>query len=108
MLKIIPAAILLGISVLVFVLGIRSFIGKGFLLNNAYLYASKHERETMDKRSYYRQSAVVFLMISIVFALNGLELILQTGWLTYLAITTIMIAIIYAIASSALIERRKK
>ena len=31
------------------------FKEKGFLLNNAYLFASKEEREEMDKKSHYRQ-----------------------------------------------------
>ena len=106
--EIIAAAILWGMAVLAFVLSIRTFNGKGFLLNNAYLYASKKERESMDKKPYYRQSAVVFLLISIVFALNGFETILQIGWLSYIAIATIVITAIYAIASSVAIERNKK
>ena len=46
-----------------FIVSVRSFKEKGFLFNNAYLYASKEERATMDKKPHYRQSAVVFLMI---------------------------------------------
>lgn len=46
-----------------FIVSFRSFKEKGFLFNNAYLYASKEERATMDKKPHYRQSAVVFLMI---------------------------------------------
>ena len=32
--------------------GIRLFFERGFLLNNAYLYASKDERKTMNKKPY--------------------------------------------------------
>lgn len=106
--EIIAAGILFGVAVFAFILSIRSFKEKGFLLNNAYLYASKQERESMDKRPYYRQSAVVFLLISIVFMLNGFETIFHTGWLSFIAITTIVITIIWAIVSSILIEKQKK
>lgn len=30
------------------------FRNKGFLFNNSYIYASKQERETMDKKPHYR------------------------------------------------------
>lgn len=106
--NIIVAVILWGISLLAFVLSIRSFHGKGFLLNNAYLYASKQEREAMDKKPYYRQSAVVFLLISVVFLLNGFEILFQVGWLSRIAITVIIITVIYAVVSSILIEKRNK
>ena len=45
------------------VLGIRQLLEKGYLLNNAWIYASKEEREKMNKRPYYRQSGICFLMI---------------------------------------------
>ena len=38
------------------VLSACSFMEKGYLLNNQYLNASKEERESMDKRPYYRQT----------------------------------------------------
>ena len=105
--EIIVAGILFGVAIFAFILSIRSFKRKGFLLNNAYLYASKQERESMNKKPYYRQSAVVFLLISIVFTLNGFEIIFHTGWLSFIAITAIVITIIYAIVSSILIEKQK-
>ena len=49
------------------IISIRSFQNKGFLFNNAFIYASKTERETMDKKPYYRQSAIVFLFLCFVF-----------------------------------------
>ena len=106
--EIISAGILFGAAAFAFILSARSFNGKGFLLNNAYLHASKQEREEMDKKPYYHQSAVVFLLISIVFVINGFEVIFRIGWLSYIAITTIIITVIYAIISSILIENRNK
>ena len=104
----IAAGVLFLLAIFAIVLSIRSFCEKGFLLNNSYLYASKQERKTIDKRPYYRQSAVVFLLICFVFVLNGFDVVFQVGWLSYIAITVIIITVIYAILSSVLIEKRKK
>ena len=92
----------------VFIVSFRSFKEKGFLFNNAYLYASKEERATMDKKPHYRQSAVVFLMIGIIFLLNAMSSFSTNSWFSYMAIVVALIAIIYAIVSSVMIERHKK
>ncbi len=91
-----------------FIISYFSFREKGFLFNNAYLYASKEERATMDKKPHYRQSAVVFLMIGIIFLLNAMSSFWTNSWFSYMAIVVALIAIIYAIVSSVMIERHKK
>ena len=91
-----------------FIVSFRSFKEKGFLFNNAYLYASKEERATMDKKPHYRQSAIVFLMIGIVFLLIAISVFCINRWIRYIAIAVAIIAIIYAIVSSVMIERHKK
>ena len=102
-------AIVLGIvSIVCFVFSFLQFHEKGFLFNNAYIYASKQERETMDKTPHYKQSGVVFLMIGIGFAINAVDAILKSGWLFYLIIAIAIIAIVYAIVSSIIIERKEK
>ena len=101
--------IVLGImSIACFVLSYLQFNEKGFLFNNAYIYASKQEREVMDKKPHYRQSGIVFLLLGIIFAINAVDVILKTGWLFYIVIVISVIAIIYAIASSVIIEKNKK
>lgn len=106
-------AIILGIiysvlSIGAFVISAFSFKEKGFLFNNAYLYASKEERATMDKKPHYRQSAVVFLMIGIMFLLNAVSVFLVNSWINYITIVIAIITIIYAIVSSVAIEKSKK
>ena len=91
-----------------FIISFFSFREKGFLFNNAYLYASKEERATMDKKPHYRQSAVVFLMIGIIFLLEAMSSFWTNSWFSYMAIAVAIIAIIYAIVSSVMIERHKK
>ena len=105
---IVVAIVLIAVSLLVFVLSIRSFLEKGFLLNNAYLYASKKQREEMNKKPYYRQSAVVFFMIGIVFLLIAAAILLDNFRFTYIADAVIVLLLIYAIVSSIAIEKRKK
>lgn len=97
---IVMAVILFLISAASFVTAYFQFHEKGFLLNNAYLYASDEERRRMDKKPFYRQSAIVFTFIGVAFLLNGLELILKTGWLFYVVLLALLIAIVYAIVSS--------
>ena len=91
-----------------FIVSFRSFKEKGFLFNNAYLYASKEERATIDKKPHYRQSAIVFLMIGIIFLLHAMSSLWTNSWFSYMAIVFALIAIIYAIVSSVMIERHKK
>ena len=54
-------AIVLGIVAIVcYVFSYLQFNEKGFLFNNAYIYASKEERKVMDKKPHYKQSGIVF------------------------------------------------
>ena len=98
--EIIGAGILFLISALAFLLSIRSFQEKGFLLNNAYLYASRQERETMDKKPHYRQSAIVFLLLGCIFLLNGLQVLLNAPWIFYAVMVLVIVTLGYAIVSS--------
>lgn len=54
------------------------------LRNNACLYAAPEERETMDKKPSYRQSGVVLLLLSGVFAVNGLAIVLKNRKIEFL------------------------
>ena len=105
---IIVAIVLLIAALFMFVLSIRSFMGKGFLFNNAYIYASQKERETMNKKPYYRQTAIIFFFLGIVFLTLGFAILLGIGWMTYIAEGIILIMLIYAIVSSIVIEKGKR
>lgn len=106
--KIITATVLFGISLFAFILSARSFMEKGFLLNNAYIYASKKERESMNKKPHYRQSAIVFSFIGLIFLLNGFSVVFEADIIFYVVIALSLIAILYAVISDVLIERNKK
>lgn len=82
--------------------------GKGFLFHNAYLWASQAERRTMDKKPYYRQSAVVFALVGTAILLLGLWVLFDLMWLGCLFYVVIVIALVYAVVSSVRIEKKKK
>ena len=105
---IIAGGLCLVLAIVAFIISFFSFREKGFLFNNAYLYASKEERATMDKKPHYRQSAIVFLLIGIVFLLSAISVFFINRWIHYIAIAVAITAIIYAIVSSVMIERHKK
>jgi len=80
----------------------------GPLMNNAYLYASKAERMSMDKTPYYRQSAVVFFSLGIIFTLNTIDSLLRTTWMIYLEIPMAIAVLVYAVVSTIRIEKKKQ
>lgn len=87
---------------------VRQFTEKGFLFNNAFIYATKEARAKMDKKPYYRQSAIVFLLLSAVFVVLGLSVVLQIWKLQLLELPLLIGALVYAIISTIRIEARKK
>lgn len=105
--EIIIAGFLFLISIGVFVMSIRSFMEKGFLFNNAYIYASKEERKKMDKKPHYRQSAIVFLLLGVSFLLLGIMTLTDALWLLYVVIGIAALTIIYAFVSGVRMENKK-
>lgn len=81
---------------------------KGFLFNNAYIYASPDERRRMNKTPYYKQSAIVFLGIGIIFFLSALNIIISLNWLLFIIISLAVLLVIYAIISSIHIAQKDK
>ncbi|MBO3443491.1 DUF3784 domain-containing protein [Clostridium sp. CCUG 7971] len=106
--NIIITCIVFIVSLVMFIISFRSFKEKGFLFNNAYLYASKEERSNMDKKPHYRQSGIVFLLLGVVFLANVLETIFKIKWFFYIKMACVFIAITYATVSSVMISMKKK
>lgn len=94
-------AVIFGVLALVsFVISVMQFREKGFLFNNAYIWASRQERETMDKKPHYRQSGIAFALITAIFFFMALECVLLTGWLWLMVFLPAAALLVYAIASS--------
>jgi len=104
----VAASILFALSIFLFFLSVRSFMEKGFLFNNAYIYAPKQEREKMNKKPHYRQSAIVFLLLGLSFLLNALSVLLKVNWFSYIGIAVVILTLVYAIVSSITIEKSNK
>ncbi len=106
--EIITVIVVFVIAVVLAVISYRSFKNRGFLFNNAYLFASKEERETMDKKPHYKQSAIVFLLLSVVFIVIGLSIVFNDSRINLIEIPLIIGVLVYAIISSIQISRNEK
>ena len=106
--ELITAILVFVIAGVLMVLSILHFMERGFLLNNAYIYASKEKRMTMNKKPHYRQSAISFCLLSIAFVISGLSIILNNYTLEMLIIPVIVGAIVYAVVSSVLIAKKEQ
>ena len=106
--ELITLIIVLFLTGVLLLLSIRSFLQRGLLLNNAYLYASKEERETMNKKPYYKQSAIVFCILSVVFLVIGLSIVVHEDKILLLEIPLTLGAITYAIVSTVQINKQKE
>ena len=93
-------------ALLFLIMSILQFLEKGFLLNNAYIYAPKKERETMNKKPHYRQSAIVFLMLSVEFFIMAVDVVIEFKPLLYLHFIIFTAVIVYAIFSSIKLSKK--
>lgn len=103
---------LVALAIGVFVISYLQFQERGYLFNNAYLWASKEERRQMDenkerKKPHYRQSGFTFLFLGTGFFALAIYSVTYWTW-PYITFWSLMIiAAIYAVISSIQIERRK-
>ena len=89
-------------------LGTTQLLQKGKPINNAYLYANEEERRAMDWRPYFRQSGIVFLMLGLQFLMLGFFCISRLSVFLIAEFLLLGTVVIYAVASSILIEKNKK
>lgn len=95
-------------SLCCFVIRVLQFNQKGWLFNNTYIYASKEEKETMDKTHYYRQSAVVFALLTGMFFIIVMGVVFKKEWLFVVEGIFLVVTVIYAVLSSITIAKQKK
>lgn len=98
---------LLGILMVVsYVLSLLGFLEIGIIIDDHYVFASREKRKTMNKKPYYRQSAIVFLCLGTMFLLYILRILSGVVYFAYLSFAICGIAMIYAIASHYTIRRK--
>ncbi|MBQ2204058.1 MAG: DUF3784 domain-containing protein, partial [Oscillospiraceae bacterium] len=83
-----------------FFLGVRQLLERGVLLNNTWLYATKEEREKLNKKPYYRQSGTVFCLLGLLFTVIGLYALLQSSGLLWLEAALAVGTVAYTILST--------
>lgn len=100
-------SVLLFVTVASLIFSLLGFAGKNIILDDAYLKASKEEREAMDKKAYRIQGAIIFLFIFVCTLCNLLRAVLHLPWLTYAATAIGVIGIVYAIISHYSIKKKQ-
>ena len=100
------AIVLFSFSFILLVWGVLSLFNKGFLFNNAYIYANKKEREQMNKKPYYIQTGIVFILLSIASCLEGFNALLRYDVFFVLLIILIVVTLVFAIVSTIYIDKK--
>ncbi|MDE6566693.1 MAG: DUF3784 domain-containing protein [Lachnospiraceae bacterium] len=103
----IATIICLLLAIAFYVAGFFQLKEKGFLLNNAYIFASQEERQKMNKKPYYRQSGITFCLVGTLFLSNAIYVITEWPGTLYPVAAITLITIIYALISTILIETKK-
>lgn len=80
---------------------VLSFMEKGIPLNNLYIFATKEEREKLDKKQIYRQTAIVFGLIGLMLLVLALLIMFnKTDLITPIVIPFCIVTVVYAVISS--------
>ncbi|MGF0040411.1 DUF3784 domain-containing protein [Peptoniphilaceae bacterium SGI.131] len=88
-------------------MSLMSFMEKGPLLNNAYIWNSKEGRNLLNKKPYYRQSAISFLIAGLVFLSLFCRDYFTKPIFNKISFVLVAFLIIYAIYSSIAIATKK-
>lgn len=80
---------------------------KGIILSNTYLFASKEEREKLDKKAEYHLVTVVFTCLATIFAGMTVFIFTEWKWSLYVVFALIVFVMIYAIREGIRTEASK-
>lgn len=100
------AIVLAVIAMICFIISFFQFREKGLLLNNVYIYASEEERKKLDKKPYYRQSGIIFVLLGLIFGFNSMTFLLHIRWLLLVVMVLLMFTVVYALVSDSMIEKK--
>ena len=103
--QMITGIIFLAFGIGAFVISYLQFKEKGYLFNNAYIWASQEERKQMDehkecKKPHYRQSAFTFMFIGFIFLTYASYIATDWIWMYVAFGALVLIAVSYAVVSS--------
>lgn len=100
--------VLVFITITSLLYSILDFSGKDIILNTKYSQATEEERKKVNKKAYRLQSAVIFLLISILSLTNVFRILFNENWITYLSVGVLVTLIIFYIVSSKIIKNKNK
>ena len=100
------AVFLFIVSGVLLVFGILSLLQKGYLFNNAYVSANEEERKKLNKKPYYIQTGIVFVLLSGFFLVEGFNALFRDRIYFYFAVSIIGLTIVFAIFSSFYIGKK--
>ena len=89
------------------VCSVLGFMGKDMILDDAYIKASKEEREKMGKKAYRLQGSIIFLFLFVITLCNILQVVLHIPLFTYAAFVIGVIGIAYAIISHYKLKKKR-
>lgn len=88
------------VSLILFILSFMQFRERGPILNNSMLVSEKRERSKDNLKRWYRQSAIVFLILAFVFLFMGLWVLTDLAIFAWLMGAAILAVLVYAFTSS--------
>lgn len=88
------------VSLALFTLSFMQFRERGPILNNSMLVSEKRERSKDNLKRWYRQSAIVFLILAFVFLFMGLWVLTDLAIFAWLMGAAILAVLVYAFTSS--------
>ena len=97
---------LIVVAVISFLYSMLALCGKDIILNNTYIRANEEERKNMDKKAYRIQSAITFLLISILSLINALRFLLDSKGITYASLIILVVLIAFYFISSKKIKNK--
>ncbi len=103
--QIITALFLCFVSIMFYIFSFRQLKRIGTPINNAYIFASKKEREEKDFSPHYKQSGVVFALLGTLFLLNTINTVFILSWYYFVYIPVLVGTILFAIISAVYIIR---
>jgi len=88
------------------IFSVCGFLGKDFIIDNAYLKASEEERATMDRKAYRLQGATVFLLLFFASLCNLLRNLFRLSWLTYVGFGILGVGIVFFVISHFKLKKK--
>ena len=98
--------LLIFVSATSLIYAILALLGKDFIIDDVFLKATPEERESMEKKPFRIQAAIVCFCIFIVTLLNFLWSLFGISWIIYISCAVCVIGIIYFIKSHKALKKK--